>query len=338
MIKEALHAFVTENQRQFTHDRRKTIGASEIGQCARKLWFLKHAEKDEDHVDRWGASERGNLIEALWTRAMRDHAGRGKLHYAGHNQRTFFDSESPLSCTPDAVLELEHEDILLECKSIDPRAKMERVKYEHEAQVQVGMGITRQATKYNVNTAIVSYIDASFLDEVREFRIAFDAQVFSNLRARAKAIMAANNADGIRPEGVIAGGQECEYCPFAKQCSAMRASAVPVRENGSDLSEAQLKKLTHLARQRAELADMLEGIEHDKRELEATIKDILRQAETRRVTTDELRIVWSALKGRPSWDWPRLRAAAAKAGLDLAPFETVGNPSDRLDIRLTRSG
>lgn len=336
MIKEALHAFVTDNQRQFTHDRTKTIGASEIGQCARKLWFLKHGEKDESHVDRWGASERGNLIEALWTRAMREHAGRGKLHYAGHTQRTFFDPESPLSATPDGVLELDERDYLLECKSIDPRARIERIRPEHEAQVQVGMGLVNLCTRYAPREAIVSYIDASFLDEVREFRVPFDPQVFDNLRSRAHAIMGANDADRIRPEGVIAGGQECEYCPFVKQCSAMRSSAVPAREAG-DLDAKQYALLVRLAKERAHHVAAIEEIERNKREAEQGIKDILRDAETRRVDTPEVRVIWSALKGRPSWDWPKLRVAAAKAGLDLAPFETTGNPSDRLEIRLHAS-
>lgn len=333
MIKEALHAFVVDNQRQFTHDRTKSIGASEIGQCARKLWFLKHGAKDEDHVDRWGASERGNLIEALWTRAMREHAGRGKLHFAGHYQRTFFDDASPLSATPDGVLELDERDYLLECKSIDPRARIESIRPEHEAQVIVGMGLVDLCTRYSPHEAIVSYIDASFLDEVREFRVTFDRQVFANLRERAKAIMAANDADRIRPEGVIAGGQECEYCAFVKQCSAMRSAAVPAREAG-DLSVEQHQLLLRLAKERAHHAAAIEEMERNKRSCEQAIKDILRDAETRRVDTPDMRVIWSALKGRPSWDWPKLRAAAAKAGLDLAPFETTGNPSDRLDVRL----
>jgi CRISPR/Cas system-associated exonuclease Cas4 (RecB family) len=336
MIKEALHAYVTENQRPFTHDRTKTIGSSEIGQCARKLWFLKHAgEKDQAYVDRWGAQQRGNLIEVLWTKALRDFAGRGKLHFAGRYQRTFFDDRSPLSATPDGILELDGEELLLECKSIDPRAKIERIKPEHEAQVQVAMGILNSTTRYRPQQALVSYIDASFLDEVREFRVPYDAEVFENLRARANAIMAGNSADAIRPEGVIAGGQECEYCPFRSSCSALRAEAVPERNGGRDaLTAEQMALLRRLAYERQHHAAAIETIEQQKRQAEQAIKDILRAAETRRVEDEFVRIVWSALKGRPSWDWPKLRAAAAKIGLDLAEFETVGNPSDRLEVRV----
>jgi hypothetical protein len=336
MIKEALHAYVTENQRQFTHDRAKVIGSSEIGQCARKLWFLKHAgEKDGSYVERWGAQQRGNLIEVLWAKALREHAGKGKLHFAGRYQRTFFDDQSPLSATPDGLLELEHDEVLLECKSIDPRAKIERIRPEHEAQVQVAMGILNTTTRYHPRYALVSYIDASFLDEVREFRVEYEPQVFLNLRARALAIMAANAADSIRPEGVIAGGQECEYCPFQASCSAMRSSAVPSREGGRDaLTAEQMALLRRLAYERQAHALAIEKVELAKRQIEQEIKEILRQAETRRVEDEFVRIVWSALKGRPSWDWPKLRAAAEKVGLDLAPFETTGNPSDRLEVRV----
>ena len=341
MIKEALHAYVVENQRQFTHDRTKTIGASEIGQCARKLWFLKHqTDKDAGHVDRWGAAQRGNLIEVLWAKAMREHAGAGKLHYAGRYQKTFFDDVSPLSATPDGLLELDlptgHEELLLECKSIDPRARMESIRSEHEAQVQVAMGILNCTTKWRPREAIVSYIDASFLDEVKEFRVPFDRQVFATLRLRAKTIMAANSADALRPEGVIAGGQECEHCAFRSSCSAMRAGAVPTREEPLEpLDEVALSRLSTMASDRARLKQLTEKLERETKEIEQTIKELLRQHGTRRVDAEGLRIVWSPLKGRPSWDWPKLRAAAEKVGLDLAKFERVGDPSDRLEVRLT---
>jgi CRISPR/Cas system-associated exonuclease Cas4 (RecB family) len=333
MIKEALHAYVTENRRAFTHDRTKTIGSSEIGQCARKLWFLKHGG-EKDQAERWGAQERGNLIEVLWSKAMREYAGRRKLHFAGRYQRTFFDDQSPLSATPDGILEQDGEELLLECKSIDPRAKIESIKPEHEAQVQVGMGILNATTRYRPREALVSYIDASFLDEVREFRVPYDEQVFLNLRSRALAILAANSADSIRPEGVIAGGQECEYCPFRSSCSAIRHAAVPGREAGRDeLPPQTVALLKRLVRERQAHVAAIEELERSKREAEQEIKDILRQAETRRVEQDGMRIVWSALKGRPSWDWPKLRAAAEKVGLDLSIYETTGNPSDRLEVR-----
>ena len=49
----------------------------------------------------------------------------------------------------------------------------------------------------------------------------------------------------------------------------------------------------------------------------------------------ESSIVWSAVKGRPSYDMPGIKAAAVAAGIDLQRYETVGEPSDRLTISIT---
>ena len=40
------------------------------------------------------------------------------------------------------------------------------------------------------------------------------------------------------------------------------------------------------------------------------------------------------MKGRPSFDVKALRAAAIAAGVDVAQFETIGEPTDRLDVRV----
>ena len=53
----------------------------------------------------------------------------------------------------------------------------------------------------------------------------------------------------------------------------------------------------------------------------------------RRIDGDDITVTWSAVKGRPSYDMKGIREAAAKAGIDLAEYETMGDPSDRLVIR-----
>src|SRR5262245_20883240 len=54
-----------------------TLGASDIGQCARKAFFVKHnGERDPGYVDTWGAALRGQIIEqAFWVPALRAHFG-----------------------------------------------------------------------------------------------------------------------------------------------------------------------------------------------------------------------------------------------------------------------
>ena len=70
MIREALEAYAKATQRTFTHDRTQTVGASEIGQCERKTFWIKHendpvtrALRDEGFVEGWGARTRGSVFE-----------------------------------------------------------------------------------------------------------------------------------------------------------------------------------------------------------------------------------------------------------------------------------
>jgi len=43
-------------------------------------------------------------------------------------------------------------------------------------------------------------------------------------------------------------------------------------------------------------------------------------------------VSWSTQKGRVSYDYTKLREEAAKAGIDVESFSTVGEPTDRLNV------
>jgi uncharacterized protein (UPF0335 family) len=335
MIKEALAAQVAAQERPWPHDRTKTIGASEIGQCARRTWFSKHKHpEDEGYIDRWGAKARGHLIEGLWTKALRRYFGPGHVHYAGRHQRTFIDDEAPLSATPDALVVDRERSLcfVADCKSADPRTNLAEAKPEHIFQIQVQLGLVRHLSRWQPTTGLLSYIDASFLDEVREFPIRWEPAVFQTARARATAIMEAERADDLRPEGVIAGGGECEHCAWRGSCSAIRAGRVPGEQKR--VSQETLDVIAVAASERRMVLSSIEQLELRRKELEELIKAAMANAGTRRIDSDVLRVVWSSLKGRPSWNMPALREAAERLGLDLGQFETVGDPSDRLTVTM----
>src|ERR1017187_7616806 len=188
IVREALDAFITK--RVFKQDRTKTVGASEVGTCARRVWYAKQShEKDASYVDRWGATERGNLIEnKLWEPALKKKY-KGKLLYSGTKQRSFKDG--PISATPDGLLLLPRDAlkeshgikdiaadcILLECKSIDPRVDLKEARHHHILQAQAQLGCVRAKTKYKPVYCVISYIDASFLDNITEFVVKFDPEI-----------------------------------------------------------------------------------------------------------------------------------------------------------------
>ena len=59
--------YIAANQKVWSHDRSLTVGASEAFDCIRKTWFVKRGAEfgfvENEGEERWGAMERGNLIE-----------------------------------------------------------------------------------------------------------------------------------------------------------------------------------------------------------------------------------------------------------------------------------
>ena len=89
-IKDMLTAFSAANKRTFAHDRTKSVGGSDVGQCIRKTWLGKHIAThgftpDEDFVQSSGATDRGSVYEnEVWAPALKAHRPEGaKLLFAG---------------------------------------------------------------------------------------------------------------------------------------------------------------------------------------------------------------------------------------------------------------
>src|SRR3974390_508340 len=178
IVAKAVKEYVESKKKEWPHDRRQTIGASEIGQCARKIFCLKFEDdpdmavpRDPDAHDSWGARERGTLIENhLLVPAMRQKYNHLAM-FMGEEQKTFFDTY--LTPTPDCLLK-NGDLVLVEFKTIDPRVQLLEPKPEHVYQAQVQMGILNALGEYQVKKAIVSYTDASFFSETKEFELEFD--------------------------------------------------------------------------------------------------------------------------------------------------------------------
>jgi hypothetical protein len=231
MIREALDAYARASARKF-EDRHQTVGASEVDQCARRVYWTKMdgdpvygVARNPDYVDGWGAARRGATFEDhFWVPAMRARFGE-QLLYAGDQQQTLV-SEF-LSATPDGLLidlprdalaglgiaDIGSGELVLECKTADPRTSLQQAKPEHVFQVQVQLGLLRELTPHRPNFALISYVDASFWDNVIEFAIAFDATIYATAKERARNIMLARSA---------AGGSECKFCPYTVVCRRAR--------------------------------------------------------------------------------------------------------------------
>jgi hypothetical protein len=350
MIRDALNAYA--NHVRNPDDRRaSTLGASEVGQCLRKTFFLKNEhdpiygiERDPDYVDGWGAQIRGSVFErSFWVPALRARYG-DRLKFAGDEQRGF--ESGFISATPDALLvdvpsdalahlgvpDLQSDCLLLEAKTIDPRSKLDGPKPEHAYQVIVQLGVVREIAGFAPRYAVISYADASFWSEVTEFAVKFDLEVFENAKRRAAKVITAGKPSELAPEGYIAGGRECRYCPFTQACGVERR-AMP--ESSGGIADPQfVAEVRDLAREAKRHQGDADAATVRLRETQESIRERLRAKSLRQVRGDDFSITWSPVKGRESFDVKALKAAAIAAGVDVTRFETTGQATDRLDIRV----
>ena len=348
-IKDMADRHVAANQKHWSHDRRTTVGASEAFLCSRRTAYSKaETAPDPDYEDRYGARVRGDLIENhFWEPAIRGQKPEGvQFLFAGREQKTLVDGY--LSATsdgllvgvaPDALAHLGVPDLgpagsdgntlVVECKSIDPRVSLKEAKAEHSGQTQVQMGLIRHCTPYRPNFALLSYADASFLDTITEFAVAFDPAVYAAAKERARRIMLAEEPTELPPEGKIAGGEECRYCAFKHRCQGAIVTSIP--RDSVPIGANALAHLKALTLQHEQADSEAETATHRREEIREQVRVLLRELGTRKVQGDGFVISWFPVKGRKSLD----RKAAERAGLDLAPFEREGDSSERLTITLS---
>jgi hypothetical protein len=350
MIREALAEFATSTARTF-EAREQTVGASDVGRCARAVYFEKNegdpafgAPRNPDAVDGWGAPLRGSIYEKyVWEPALRAKFDE-RLLFAGEQQETF--ALGFLSATPDALIVSLDSDALAplgvpdiggdgslvaECKTIDPRAKLDGPRLAHAYQAQVQLGLIHALTRHRPEYAVITYTDASFWDLTYEFPIRRDPAIFETAQRRAQQILTAQSATALAPEGWIAGGRECDRCPFSRACGNMRAAVPAQAGRPSAQLTAEVIALAHEAKR---IEAELDAATAAYRGTQNEIKERLRAANVRRVVGDGVSVLWSAIKGRPSYDWPAIREAAGAAGIDLTQFERTGDASDRLVIQV----
>ena len=343
IVKQALDAYAHSNATTFAHDRSQTLGASEVGQCARKVWYLKNEidpqqkiERDAEYNDGWGARMRGTVFEdKFWVPAMRAKFG-DKLMFAGRDEQKTLVSGF-LSATPDGLLVglspgmqqaigVQTDCVLVECKTVDPRTNLVEAKDENVFQTHVQMGLMRETTHWKPTHSIISYTDASWWNDVKEFVVAFDPKIFEHAKARAMTVMTALDAAELKPEGWIAGGRECNYCPFTGPCGVERRN-LPFQEQPVDPQFAA--EIRDMALRLTHMSEARKDYEAEERELQDEIKNRLREKGVKKIPGV---VSWSPVKGRSGYRMADLIAAAEAAGIDTEQFATEGTPGDRLTI------
>jgi hypothetical protein len=341
MIAALLQQYGAGLRKQFAHDRLATQGSSEAGRCARQSAFAKlEVAPDPGFVPTWGAALRGDLIEAdFFVPGLRASLPPGvELLYAGNAQVTRIDGY--LSATPDGLLvgasrdclvkfgiaDIGCNELLVECKSIDPRMQLRREKPEHAYQVQVAMGVLRATTEHRPEYALLTYINASFLNDIQEFAIRFDPAIYRAAGDRARRILGASDPGELPPEGKMAGGSECKYCAWAEQCLGATVATIPPNGELGDDAIHELKGLRDLERKLADQGAEFEVLHAGACE---AIKQFLREHGVRQHRGADWSVSWASVAGRSSIDTKALEAA----GIDIEAYRKEGKAGERLIVK-----
>lgn len=355
-FEKIFHEHVSANQRVFSVDRAKTLGASETFACLRRSWFVKFGEKvgfvkDEDDQS-WGATERGNIIENSFVVPAMRSSGL-ELYMVGEDQETLVDGLN--SATPDGLIaglpanalekygipDIKSDCILLEIKSIDPRVSLDEEKTIHHGQVQMQMGIVRAQTKYKPCFAVIIYVDASFLDVIYPFVVEFDERKYKSGKIRADILFNKVGLEGspgeITPEGKLS--DECRYCPWKGACSAVTANLVPTTDDSKNVDESTLNQMLDLIHEQKDAKKLADEALAVKESINQRIKDLLVANKTKRMRSLPVAkgsnqptwsVSWSSLDGKETFD----KDAALADGVDIPKYMKTGNPYDRLTVTI----
>lgn len=355
---------IANNQKTWKQDRRLTVGASECFSCIRKTWFTKRGhefghEQDAEYAENWGAMERGNIIENHFiVPAMEEGLKRRglKLIMAGDGQDTILDGIHSATLDgliipekggflPDHFLEhygldpemfADQDSLVLEMKSFDPRLAMLHEKEVHRGQTQMQMGLIRQTTKYKPEFAVLMYINASWLSDIRIFIIPYDEHEYLTGRTRNERVFNTDDPGQLPPEGKLDG--DCKYCKFVDVCGKVSVGRVPPRKD--TLKKAQIDA------QDPELVDDMSDLVAKQVEIKARAKEIERDLEEaneairqRMIRSGESRVVGAGFKAFYSAQQGAKRLSARlieEAGLDPNDFKEQGTGFEKLTVTIEK--
>jgi hypothetical protein len=355
---------IANNQKTWKQSRDLTVGASECFGCIRKTFFGKRGtefgiEPDADYEESWGAMERGNIIEnsyivpAIEVGLKR----RGlELIMAGDGQDTLI--EGIHSATLDGLIIPadpaigkflprdflayygiddigEQDSIVLEMKSFDPRLALTHEKAQHHGQVQMQMGMIRENTEYKPKLAVLIYVNASWLDDIRIFVIEYDDSMYRIGRERNDKVFGVDDAGLFAPEGKVDG--MCQYCKFQGACNDVQAKRVPnarkalTKKEIDDQDKELLDELRPFVLKRDDVKQQIKELETSLEEYNEAIRQELIKHGTSRAVADDFKATYTFQKGRKALS----KAKIEEAGLDPEDFMEEGNGFEKLTVTVS---
>lgn len=352
---------IASNQKTWKQDRRLTVGASECFGCIRKNWFTKRGTDfdfapDEDYEENWGAMERGNIIENHFIVPGVEEGLRRRgleLIMAGDGQDTILDDIH--SATLDGLIidpkggniprdflayygidDIgEQDSIVLEMKSFDPRLTLTHEKGVHRGQTQMQMGLIRDKTDYKPEYAVLIYINASWLSDIRIFVIEYDDAVYRIGRERNDKVFGVDDPGMFASEGKMDG--LCDYCNWRAACQKVTEARVPAARKALGKKEVDAQdqefvdSLAPLVVERNTANQTLKAAKERVEELNEAIRQSLIAEGTSRAVGDNWKVTYTAQAGRRTLS----KALMEADGIDPEKYMQEGGSFEKLTVTVT---
>ena len=119
----------------------------------------------------------------------------------------------------------------------------------------------------------------------------------------------------------------CAYCAYKTLCLDTEVSSIPNVE-GSNFSAAITERLKEKVIARHNLNDEAKAKTREVKQLEQDIKEILKEAESKKISADWGSVSMYSQKAPMRYDVNKFK----EAGLDHRDFQTQGDYSPRLSI------
>ncbi len=288
-----------------------------------------------------GMAERGNLIEKHFVvPTLQRVFGPENCLYMADDQESFVTGRS--SATPDGLIinqpldiltkhgvpSIETPEIVVEIKSFDPRANIHEEKTIHHGQAQMQLGMYHKLTQYRPEWAMVLYVNANDLEDVRPFPLRRNPKVFDAGVKRADRVFSTTDPYDLPAEGAFT--DQCKHCPFQQVCRDAEIKHWP-----SDTKNQPPEVVDHF---RTLVADFVKHREAEnaaysaKKEIEDQIKHSLSTVGTRVLDDPTFKISYSKLEGKETIDQLALADFLKLHGKSIEDFHRAGGEFTRLTV------
>jgi hypothetical protein len=252
-------------------NRSNFLNASEAGQCTRWLWYDKHGVAGEKHHPH-GVFDRGHAFEHWCTTYLAAGLARakGRLRYAGREQKRLMLPDFRLAGTPDGLIEWpDRSETVLEVKSHGVAQNYDGCPSEmHVRQTELNIELFHETTAHRPEDAIIIYGLAEDYSRLALHRVERRPAVFVEMMGKAAAAFDADSAAAVTAEGVVT--KQCVICPYRSRCAAAQAHAIAAAGTGG-LDQATLRSIDRLIAARARTIEAEDEATRARAEVEAEI-------------------------------------------------------------------